>query len=252
MSISPDFLAQSSARTSREKDPQTRSSLRLQLIAVVVGGLLAAILITGALIYLHSRLHAFSSLDHWLPNDLYKHSSPHLTAFMRLLTTIGSPLWVVIWCLSMLGVLLLRKRWGEAIGIFGSEVGGLLINQAAKAAFKRERPDWSWLFVHEKNYSFPSGHAMLGIISFGTITFLLCRYYHSTITRTIITVFFTLLVFGIGFSRIYLGAHFPSDILAGWIAGGIWLLFVMAGVELLHRVVPAVRPPDDQPQMLND
>ena len=252
MTIPSGFSVDPLARAGSGSDPGTRSSLRLRLIAVIVGGLLAAILITGALIYLHSRLHAFSGLDHSLPNDLYKHSSPHLTAFMRLLTAIGSPLWVVVWCVIMLAVLLLRKRWGEAIGILGSEVGGLLINQIAKAAFKRERPDWSWLFVHEKNYSFPSGHAMLGIISFGTIAFLLCRYYHNTTIRMIVTVFFTLLVFGIGFSRVYLGAHFPSDILAGWIAGGIWLIFVVAGIEVLHQAAPALRPPADQPQMLND
>ncbi len=241
-----------STARAEDGDPKLRAKIKSQLIAVMVGGLLTAILITGALVYLHEKLHAFHSLDHSIPNDLYKHSSPHLTAFMRLLTTIGSPTYVVVWCLIMLGVLLMRKRWGEAIGILGSEIGGLLINQVAKAAFKRERPNWSWLFVHEKNYSFPSGHAMLGMISFGTIAFLLCRYYHNTIVRTIIITYFSLLIFGIGFSRIYLGAHFPSDILAGWIAGGIWLVFVIIGVELLHRVAPAVRPPAEQPQSLND
>ena len=218
----------------------------------MLGGIVASVLITGLLIYLHYHLTGFHKIDYLLPNDLYRHSSPRLTAFMRLLTTIGSPTWVPVWCLIAIGVLLFRKRWGEAIGLFASEIGGLLINQIAKASFKRERPNWSWLFVHEKNYSFPSGHAMLGIITFGTIAFLLCRYYHNRAVRAAIVVFTTLLIFGIGFSRVYLGAHFPSDILAGWIAGGVWLSFVITAVELLHQAVPAVRPPANQPQALSD
>jgi membrane-associated phospholipid phosphatase len=231
--------------------PQPAARFRWLPLALVGGfGLLASGLITALLILLHHDLvkPTLGGLDAWLPAWLQAHSSPFLDHIMWTLTTIGGPPVVILILCVALAVLLLRRRWGEAIGLVVSEIGGVTLNQIAKVAFHRQRPSLAWAVAHEKNYSFPSGHAMLGMITFGTIAFMLCRYYPSRRAHTLIITITSLLVFGIGVSRIYLHAHFPSDILAGWIAGGVWLVAVIAGTRLLHDVEPRVRPPKDQPQ----
>jgi undecaprenyl-diphosphatase len=119
-----------------------------------------------------------------------------------------------------------RRRAREGLFAGLSIVGSLLLNLIAKHTFARARPDlWQWI-VKEASYSFPSGHAM-GSITLAWVLVLLCWNRRSRWgwnwrwPVTLVAVLFVLLV---GLSRIYLGVHFPSDILAGWAAASVWVV----------------------------
>src|SRR5204862_5520768 len=109
-------------------------------------------------------------------------------------------------------------------------VGGVLINQLLKTLFHRSRPEL-WPGAQIAGFSFPSGHAMMSLCLFGTFIWLGMKYIKSGPARTAWTTLMVLLILLIGLSRIYLGAHFLSDVLAGYIAGGIWLVAVLSGAS---------------------
>ena len=122
--------------------------------------------------------------------------------------------------------LTIRRHFREGLFASISMVGSLLMNVAAKHSFARARPDLWQMIVHENTYSFPSGHAMASM-TLAWVVVLLCWYPRSHWGRswrwpvTILAALFVLLV---GLSRIYLGVHYPSDILAGWAAASVWVV----------------------------
>lgn len=129
-----------------------------------------------------------------------------------------------------------RRRLREGLFAGIATGGSALLNVAAKHAFARIRPDLWPSIAPETTYSFPSGHAM-GSITLAWVVLLLWWHLPSPRWRrwrwpvTIAAVLFTLMV---GLSRIYLGVHFPSDILAGWTAASVWTVGVYALVFNRH------------------
>ena len=115
---------------------------------------------------------------------------------------------------------LLTKRKRSAAALWLNVGIAYLINNAAKASFARSRPSFSTVFIDPGSYSFPSGHAMVSAAVYGLSAYMLAKALpgYGTAIRIIASV----LVFMIGISRMYLDAHWPSDVLAGFAAG--WLL----------------------------
>jgi undecaprenyl-diphosphatase len=125
-------------------------------------------------------------------------------------------------------VLALAKRPREAVFAGISILGSLVLNLAVKHSFERARPSLWETLVHETSYSFPSGHAMASM-TLGWVAVLLCWSKQSRIgwrLRWPVTCVAATFVLLVGLSRIYLGAHYPSDILAGWTAASVWVIGV--------------------------
>jgi undecaprenyl-diphosphatase len=124
--------------------------------------------------------------------------------------------------------LALRRRFREGLFAGISIIGSLLLNVAAKHSFARVRPSLWQSIAPETTYSFPSGHAM-GSMTLALVAVLLCWHLRSRRGRywrwpvTVLAAAFVLLV---GLSRVYLGVHYPSDILAGWAAASVWTVGV--------------------------
>ena len=118
-----------------------------------------------------------------------------------------------------------RRRFREGLFAGIAIVGSLLLNVIAKHVFARARPDLWTSIAPESTYSFPSGHAM-GSITLAWVVLLLCWHTRWRWPATGAAVVFTALV---GLSRVYLGVHYPSDVLAGWAAASTWTV----GVYLL-------------------
>lgn len=124
--------------------------------------------------------------------------------------------------------LALRRRFREGLFAGISIIGSLLLNVAAKHSFARVRPSLWQSIAPETTYSFPSGHAM-GSMTLALVAVLLCWHLRSRWgwgwrwPATVLAAAFVLLV---GLSRVYLGVHFPSDILAGWAAASVWTVGV--------------------------
>lgn len=122
----------------------------------------------------------------------------------------------------MIGWFTWQKQW-QQIGVLVLSVGGgVLLNLLLKNIFQRPRPDFSNVFYHESGYSFPSGHAMLSVLFYGITAYLIVKEGFSWKTRIrSISAAFTLSLL-IGFSRIFLGVHYLTDVLGGWAAGLTW------------------------------
>ena len=164
-----------------------------------------------------------SQFDQVLILSIQGFESPTLTLVMKFFTFIGSfPSVFVISLFAAIFLYFVLKHRMELI-LFGSVVIGTpIINQILKQIFHRARPDLHRL-IEIGGYSFPSGHAMNAFAVYGILTFLLWRHIPSRLGRTILILISSGFIFLIGTSRIYLGVHYPSDIIGGYFASGLWL-----------------------------
>lgn len=101
-----------------------------------------------------------------------------------------------------------------------------ILNRLLKLYFQRARPDFHRL-IEIGGYSFPSGHAMNAFSFYSILAFLLWRHVPARPGRIVVIFFCSLMILGIGMSRVYLGVHFPSDIIGGFLASGIWAAAVI-------------------------
>jgi undecaprenyl-diphosphatase len=131
-------------------------------------------------------------------------------------------------------VLVIRRKkillfsWAAAI------LGNSLLNAVLKATFERGRPEFPDPILVETNWSFPSGHAMGAMVMYGMVTYLIILRFKQTASKAIVMSMVILVLF-IGFSRLYLGAHYFSDVMAGYIVGMAWLATVISGAEIARR-----------------
>jgi undecaprenyl-diphosphatase len=121
--------------------------------------------------------------------------------------------------------------WIEAGRLAASLIGSSLLNVVLKAFLARPRPDIVPHLVASSGSSFPSGHAMIAAAVYLTIGIMLAETQKRRVVRTYLTAFFAIVVLLIGVSRVYLGVHWPSDVLAGWIVGMAWALMVFAASD---------------------
>jgi undecaprenyl-diphosphatase len=149
--------------------------------------------------------------------------SPLLTSIMKFFTYIGSTSALIILSLFILFFLykVLKHRL-ELILFSAVIIGSPLLNLMVKLFFQRARPDLHRL-IDIGGYSFPSGHAMNAFSLYSILTFLLWRHITAKWARVLLILFSMAMILSIGISRIYLGVHYPSDIIAGYLAGGFWI-----------------------------
>lgn len=149
--------------------------------------------------------------------------SPVLTSVMKFFTFIGSFKGVILLSVLILCIFpkILHRRI-ELILFVMVIIGSVVLNHLLKWFFHRARPDLHRL-IEIGGFSFPSGHAMNAFTVYGILTFLLWRHIPSKWLRVLLISFSIFMISSIGLSRIYLGVHFPSDILGGYFASGFWL-----------------------------
>ncbi|GAB1780222.1 phosphatase PAP2 family protein [Priestia megaterium] len=149
--------------------------------------------------------------------------SPGLTAIMKGFTFIGStPSVAVISLFSLFFLYKVLKHRTELILFIAIIVGSPILNELLKLLFHRARPDFHRL-IQINGYSFPSGHAMSAFAVYGVLSFLLWRHIPTRWGRTLLIVTSIIMILTIGISRIYLGVHYPSDVIGGYFASGCWL-----------------------------
>lgn len=145
-----------------------------------------------------------------------------------LITTLGSAFLFAL--IAVASIILLRKRKRHAVvAIVYSSAGGLLLNYVLKALLHRKRPDYATEFANLDSWSFPSGHAMNSVIGYGFLAYLLLDHYPAFRHRRPFIAAVVVMILLIGFSRIYLGVHFLSDVIGGFLAGIVWLVTCIAG-----------------------
>lgn len=170
------------------------------------------------------------------PADLSRPIGPAwLLQASRDVTALGG--FTLLWLFGFAGViyLLMRRRRAEAAWIAVSLVGSALINSGLKSFFHRARPEVVPHLADVSSASFPSGHAMSAAAIYLTLGVMLAETDPRRLGRVFVMGFMTLLSVAIGCTRIYLGVHWPSDVVAGWCLGAVWALIVFAANRWLRR-----------------
>jgi membrane-associated phospholipid phosphatase len=151
---------------------------------------------------------------------LYEHSNPTLVDAAKIVTWLGNGLFLGVLVVWLVVALLRRNRVNEALLIAIAFVGSDVVNVLLKLAFHRPRPELA--FVHLDTYSFPSGHATGAAAVYTLLAWLAMRRLSRTLSRVLVVVGAALVIVAVGFTRMYLGVHYLSDVLAGTAAGLAW------------------------------
>jgi undecaprenyl-diphosphatase len=162
---------------------------------------------------------------------VHAHSANWLTAAMQFFSLLGSALIVSIAAASGSIALWVAGRRREALLVAITAIGGGLLMGVLKISFHRERPEPFFDTRLPASYSFPSGHALLSFCLCGAGAAVLSADQKKRWARIAIWALAAVLVVAIGYSRIYLGVHYPSDVVAGYLAALVWVL----GVGIAYR-----------------
>ncbi len=159
----------------------------------------------------------------------------HVTPFFTVLTIIGTPVGLGVILAIVAIPLALKKRYMWILYLVVTSAVGGIINRLLKVFFARARPELTDMLRETSGYSFPSGHAMGSTLVFGALMYVAVRYFRTKNTRAFVVALCLSMIIAISFSRIYLGVHWSSDILAGIAAGTTWVLATTGGYEVFRR-----------------
>ena len=197
----------------------TQASLPLSFLILL--GCLGLLALFGWLSQEVLEKEAFS-FDTTILLWLHQHSNSSIDSLMLTITKLGDPEFVVVLVTISFSLLLWYKRVWAAQILFLTCLGGLILNQGLKLVFAKPRPQlWTPLIV-EHSYSFPSGHALGSSALYGFLAVLLASQYPRY--RLGIYSIAVVIVGSIGLSRLFLGVHYPTDIIAGYAVGLLWLI----------------------------
>ncbi|WP_224549698.1 phosphatase PAP2 family protein [Mesorhizobium sp. CA16] len=158
-----------------------------------------------------------------------------LEGAVRDVTALGSTAVLVLITTATILYLLLIRRPSTALFMFAAVAGGQVLSSLLKFEVDRPRPDLVSHLVSETSLSFPSGHAMLSAVTYLTLGSLAARFLPDRRTKVFVLCLAVLTTVLVGASRIYLGVHWPSDVLAGWCAGFAWAMLCWLAARLLQR-----------------
>lgn len=152
-----------------------------------------------------------------------------LTPIVKVITHIGGA--KIVFVLTVLAIILIKGLKNKLFLLTGI-VGTAGLNVVLKHIVQRERPNINRL-IPEKGYSFPSGHSMMSMAFYGMLIFLIFKYVKNTALKWTLIVILTILLSTIGITRIYLGVHYPSDVIGGFLVS-LTYLFILT--EIYNKV----------------
>ena len=165
-------------------------------------------------------------LDDTIYNYIFSFRNNYLDVFFKAITKFGNTITVIV-LVVLLVIFLERKNMWKLLITVGITV---LTNQLLKHIIRRVRPDHLRL-IKEGGFSFPSGHSMISIALYGTLIYIAYKCIKNKVIKTIIIVLLTILILGIGISRVYLGVHYPSDVLGGYFLATSILILVVTIID---------------------
>ena len=169
-----------------------------------------------------------------------------LREVMRDITALGSTFVLLLVTFASIGFLALSKSRNAAVLIGGAVLGGMLLSSLLKLGFDRARPDMVLHTMRVYSASFPSGHAMMSAVVYLTLGVLLAATQQSMRLKLYILALSAFLTLIVGISRVYLGVHWPTDVLAGWALGASWAMACWSVMVWLQRRGD-VEPPNPEP-----
>lgn len=156
---------------------------------------------------------------------IHQFANPQFDRIFLFFTALDDPPTVVTIFIITIAWLVMKRRYSDGIRFTIVCAGGVLINQVMKLFFAKPRPKLWHRLITETSFSFPSGHAVGSMVVYGFIAYILAKEMQQH--KHIIYAAASLLIIAIGLSRLYLGVHYPTDIIAGYGIGFIWLITCM-------------------------
>ena len=213
-----------SDRSARPVDSKTRRvllraiplSLVVAIVALLLFAWMAEEVLEAGTIHFDDNVRA----------AVHQHASPSVTVFMRGITLLGSMEVLLPAVLIVLTFLLVWAKRYEAIVLAVTMAGGLILNIVLKLGFHRARPDPFFNLAVPASYAFPSGHALLALCFYGVMARIWSDSLKSRERRWMLWLGAACLIGLIGLSRIYLGVHYASDVVAGYAAAIVWFIAV--------------------------
>ncbi|WP_437577229.1 phosphatase PAP2 family protein [Sorangium sp. So ce887] len=248
-------------RAAAEHPVTQRLSTRFPAVARVLRELSAAeylvihlglglVLTLGALVFVAlaeavSGGASIVQVDLALARALHASSSSAGVTALRAFTHLGSGWALTVVAIVVAAVLLKRQHRVLAVGWLIALAGSGLLNRALKALFARPRPLFDDPLAVARGWSFPSGHSMGTFVTFGMLSYLALLFLRTLRARLVFVAFALGWTVAMGFSRMCLGVHYLSDVLAGFAAGGVWLAVCISGSEVARRRPSRIdgRPP---------
>jgi membrane-associated phospholipid phosphatase len=175
-----------------------------------------------------------------MANELHAQATSTSTLIYFLISYVGGQGSSIVGIIIAI-VFIVRRQWSNLTFWVVTLTGGAILNSALKNVVARPRPTFADPFFVEMTYSFPSGHSMISLITFGMLAYFLWLAIPNRYARILISFVTTLLIVLVGISRMALGVHYFSDVIAGFAAGGIWLGVCIFVHELFRRRQAQVR-----------
>lgn len=203
-------------------DAQLKQQKQLSYVKLSYILIFATALLFGLVAY-YVQTNQIVAFDEAIISFVQSYISPGFDRFVFVATHFGSKKLVAPLILILAAILFFYKKYALGLFIALTSGTGAALNIILKTIFQRERPDILPL-ITETGYSFPSGHSMGSIIFYGSVAYLIVHLTRKSSVRWIGVTAMILLIVIIGSTRIYLGVHFPSDIIGGFSVGTMWLI----------------------------
>ncbi|MDK3075659.1 phosphatase PAP2 family protein [Sedimentitalea sp. JM2-8] len=160
---------------------------------------------------------------------------PWLQEMARDITALGGVAILTLTTLATAGFFLIRRQPGLMMYLLATVGGGIVASSIAKAVFDRPRPDLVPHGSFVSTASFPSGHSMMAAVAYLTLGVLIAHFLHGRRLKIYVLSLAIMVTIMVGVSRVYLGVHWPTDVLAGWLAGSGWAIACLWGARLILR-----------------
>ena len=222
----------------RLRRPRDRQELQILAGAVLVLALLWTFATLADMVF-EGETRDF---DEWMLSALRQPDNPSLPIgpwWLRYIandiTALGGPTVLGLTVLAVTGYLVLHGLYRNGLFVFAASVGGWLLNSTLKAIFARTRPDVVPHLQEVLTSSFPSGHALTSAAVYLTLGALLMRIAEGRLAKYYCMAIAMVVTFLVGSSRVFLGVHYPTDVIAGWLIGMSWALVCWMIERILER-----------------
>jgi membrane-associated phospholipid phosphatase len=192
---------------------------------------------------IRAMVNPLSGPDHEIATWFHTHLTDPFVTVVRAVTEFGSSEWIATVLFFLVMFFIWKRWWPSLVTLIVAVPGGMLLNELLKIIVQRPRPLLAGPFVDWSGYSFASGHTIGATLLYGQLLLFILPVVTARHWRALTIFSAVLLVALVGFSRIALGAHFLTDVLAAIIFGVLWLAFCLVAGKPLRRVVvltPAV------------
>lgn len=199
----------------------------------VLGALLLAVFALAVFSWLALEVREGETLqfDSLVRNTVHQHASPAVTIVMKGFTVIGASVCTFVVLAAAVISFWLAGMRRAAIMLLIAMAGSLVLELSLKHVFHRARPEPYFNVPLPGSYSFPSGHALAAACLYGMLAYLVTARVHRRGTRIAVWMFCLGMIVMIGLSRIYLGVHYPSDVVAGYMTACVWLVMLNAAID---------------------